>query len=455
MNNNTVNQINSNTVNQYNNITPNQIQNNNNKQKRQRKKLFLLMVAIVVTAAILVVGTYAWFIGINNVTVQAFSINVDSQDGLMLSLTGMANDWHDSIALTETAGNTTTFVDVSDNYASNTNKWPGNGLIPLSSIGEVTTASSNLKLFDKVSMSSTQGGFRLISRQLDNNTESPTSSGSYPEGDGYIAFDLFVRNGNRDLYDGTFVRGGDESIYLTPTSSVTVSNQNAKGLANSIRVGFFEIGRVATNTSGSQTPHATIQSIKCNSTGDVITPLCSTPANPEGQSGDTYTLDQTRTYTWNIWEPNDAAHSEALRTFFNGVCKKRTDATTYSDEACMTLAADTSLTTYAIKAPITGVDNVDIYDGATINTYPGSTTANKLSPMTTYLTSYTTETGNSKHQLLGLAGNSITKVRVYIWLEGQDVDNYDLITDDNQVTINFGFTKNNGMYGSTSPSAGS
>lgn len=40
-----------------------------------------------------------------------------------------------------------------------------------------------------------------------------------------------------------------------------------------------------------------------------------------------------------------------------------------------------------------------------------------------------------------LAPNSITKVRVYIYLEGQDVDNYDFASLGRQITINFGFTK--------------
>ena len=40
-----------------------------------------------------------------------------------------------------------------------------------------------------------------------------------------------------------------------------------------------------------------------------------------------------------------------------------------------------------------------------------------------------------------LAPNSITKVRVYIWLEGQDIDNYNFAQLGKQITINFGFTK--------------
>ena len=40
-----------------------------------------------------------------------------------------------------------------------------------------------------------------------------------------------------------------------------------------------------------------------------------------------------------------------------------------------------------------------------------------------------------------LAPNSITKVRVYIWIEGQDVDNYDFASLGKKISINFGFTK--------------
>ena len=40
-----------------------------------------------------------------------------------------------------------------------------------------------------------------------------------------------------------------------------------------------------------------------------------------------------------------------------------------------------------------------------------------------------------------LAPNSITKVRVYIYIEGQDVDNYDFASLGKQISVNFGFTK--------------
>ena len=61
--------------------------------------------------------------------------------------------------------------------------------------------------------------------------------------------------------------------------------------------------------------------------------------------------------------------------------------------------------------------------------------------MNTYKTNDAANYASDKKQLLKIAGNSVTKIRVYIWLEGQDVDNYDLIVNDANVAIKFGFTK--------------
>ena len=49
--------------------------------------------------------------------------------------------------------------------------------------------------------------------------------------------------------------------------------------------------------------------------------------------------------------------------------------------------------------------------------------------------------GTERPALFYLAPNSITKIRVYIYLEGQDVDNYDLASLGEKVQVNFGFTK--------------
>ena len=49
-----------------------------------------------------------------------------------------------------------------------------------------------------------------------------------------------------------------------------------------------------------------------------------------------------------------------------------------------------------------------------------------------------------------LAPNSITKLRVYIYIEGQDIDNYDFASLGRQISVQFGFTKE--RYNESDPS---
>ena len=49
--------------------------------------------------------------------------------------------------------------------------------------------------------------------------------------------------------------------------------------------------------------------------------------------------------------------------------------------------------------------------------------------------------GMERQGVFTLAPNSITKLRIYIYLEGQDIDNYDYASFGKQVKINFGFSK--------------
>ena len=50
-------------------------------------------------------------------------------------------------------------------------------------------------------------------------------------------------------------------------------------------------------------------------------------------------------------------------------------------------------------------------------------------------------TGMDRPTFITLAPNSITKIRVYVYLEGQDVDNYDFASLGKKISVSFGFTK--------------
>ena len=98
--------------------------------------------------------------------------------------------------------------------------------------------------------------------------------------------------------------------------------------------------------------------------------------------------------------------------------------------------------TYAIAKEIkVGDPFVDVYDGATLNTYTTSTTNGQLVDFDAFTDTEKDFTGVNRPTFMTLAPNSITKVRVYVWIEGQDVDNYDFAQLGKQITVNFGFTK--------------
>ena len=105
--------------------------------KKHNKKLKRLLIICLLCAIILTVSTYAWFIGMKTVNVSSFDVEIATTEGLFLSMDGQ--NWSYQLD----AKNATP-------YAKNTNVWAdeqGNeGLIPMSSVGDMDPTSSTMKL---------------------------------------------------------------------------------------------------------------------------------------------------------------------------------------------------------------------------------------------------------------------------------------------------------------------
>lgn len=84
-------------------MAKNQIKKMNkvNRKKRERtvEKSRKIIFAIGLTAIVLVVATYAWFIGITTVTVNPFEVNIISTEGLKISLDG--HNWETELHVTK------------------------------------------------------------------------------------------------------------------------------------------------------------------------------------------------------------------------------------------------------------------------------------------------------------------------------------------------------------------
>ena len=58
------------------------------RNKKHEKRVKKLIVICLLSAIILTVSTYAWFIGMQTVSVNAFEVEIAGADGLLLSVDG-------------------------------------------------------------------------------------------------------------------------------------------------------------------------------------------------------------------------------------------------------------------------------------------------------------------------------------------------------------------------------
>ena len=158
-------------------------------QKRKTRKIAMLFSVTGITALVLVVETYAWFVGTSIVKTSDFEINVSTGDKLALSLDGTT--WEeDTLTLTKDAIlGTATGTDAHNAYTGHTNSWVGEqGLVPVSTDGSIDLTANRLKMYSKTAMTATPGGYRLIATRVDNYTSD--EDGLINEYNGYVAFDL-------------------------------------------------------------------------------------------------------------------------------------------------------------------------------------------------------------------------------------------------------------------------
>ena len=399
-------------------------------EKRRNRKLRNLMFVCAICAIVLAASTYAWFTGLQEVKVNPFQVEIAAADSLQLSLNGTT--WSETISFTDEADlKRQSYSETSVNWPKY--KRPGtdievNGLVPVSTIGIFNTTKSELKLFEKQSMTTSSGGYRLLANEINYADQNRQK--------GYLAFDLFVKNFSGTQYitseDPNDI-SSEEAIYLTPSSAVTVGEGGVQdaGIENSVRVAFAQVGRISAN----ETTPGNITGMSCTS-GSGATGICR-----DAQ----------------IWEPNDTAHVTTALNWYNTSCRKRDNSSgNFLETNCETITG--AVPTYSIAKAINPNPNadkkdiVDIYDGLEYNGYTNNTiketdpgfNRNELKPLVAVDTFTDTEKnfkGVDRPSFMTLAPNSITKVRVYVYIEGQDIDNFDYASVGKYIKVGFGFTK--------------
>ena len=385
------------------------------KSRRQHlNRVKKLAVFSGLTALLLATSTYAWFTGLQDVNVSPFEVEIAAADSLELSLNG--KDWSSTLTFTKDNFNTLT-------YDQNSFNWPSDGLFPVSTVGTLDENSSRMIMYEKSSLTTTPGGYRLMANQVQNLAEGREGSKENSQ-DGFVAFDLFIKNYSGTQYYEENNEKNEEAIYLDYTSAVNIAESGVadSGIQNSVRVAFAQIGRVSAYT----TTQGTITGIKCkDNTASEVTGIC-------------------RKAT--IWEPNDTKHVAPAIQYYQNSCKERTgedvtDKDSFTNNPCGEVKDGTAYSTYAIAQAIGYGDNIDVYDGEDFNKYKASVTSGKLVDYDYFTDTEKNKKGVLRPSFMTLAPNSITKVRVYIYIEGQDIDNYDYAAVGKQISVGFGFTK--------------
>lgn len=378
--------------------------------RQKRKKIRNLVITSALMAMLLSISTFAWFIGMRTVHVSSFDVEIASTEDLLLSIDG------EQFKTTVNINGGLLFPEA---YLNNTNSWGGEGLIPVSTIGQMDVNTSRMILFEKSSLTPSPGGYRLMASKIDNT--------GTKEAEGYVVFDLFIKNKSGNKYIEENNINNEEAIYLAVNSYADVADGGVAntGIENSVRVAFAQVGRV----NAKEAKPDEIRGITCATEGVVIG-ICRDAA---------------------IWEPNDREHVQGALNWYNESCKLRTgqdvrDPLSFGG-SCSELETEKDendidiykyYPTYAVSSEIGATDNADIYDGKEYNSYENT---NKLQKFNYFTDTDKLKEGTERPEFMYLAPNSITKVRIYIYIEGQDIDNYDFASIGRKIEIKFGFTK--------------
>ena len=360
----------------------------NKKKSEMNAMFFIILLALV----IFIISTYAWFSTQRNVSITNLNGTVEVAEGLEISLD--AENWSNGLVLGDEEGQ----LDIIDDaYEGNHNIKPTE-MLPVSTLGLAGSNRTDLLMLRGTLNNSIQ----LNNIQEMDEEETNSEMTTYP---GYFAFDVFLKNSSRqDDIDDVLQLNYDSSLEIMETEN------SSTGLQNTARVAFAKYA----GTSDTMADAATI--------------LKETAGIGVGGSP-VYITDVA------IWEPNSNDHVDYVVQNNN----KITGAGASFNET-------TQMDTYALTDNSVGQSIADIYkwDGTerlvqkqnVLQTTKTSTEDYSIAEGVQNLVS--TSDGTTD---FGIAPNKICRVRIYVWLEGQDVDCINYASHGGGVTVNIGLVK--------------
>ena len=385
-----------------------------NKKNQRKSELNAMFFIILIAAVMFIISTYAWFSTQKNVSITNLRGTVEVAEGLEISLD--AEKWYNGITLGEEDGQ----LSITKNaYQGHHNISPSE-MLPVSTLGLVGSTDTDLKML-RGNVTNSKELSKIV--ETKENIEVATDS-QFP---GYFAFDIFLKNNSKQS-------SGDDILQLNYDSSLEImdASKTATGLQNTARIAFCKYA----GTSEVDASQADI--LKETAGVGVGAPTA-------------YISDVA------IWEPNADDHVDYIVKNNNKITWSASDASAYAtktlDDGTKGFDTTTKMPTYALKTSAVGQTINDIYmwNGTEANLARQYT----LQTTKTSTTDYTIKEGvqnlvkaTDGTTAFGIAPNKITRIRVYLWLEGQDVDCINYASHGGGVKVNIGLVKGS-VVGST------
>ena len=353
--------------------------NKNKKKSEMNAMFFVILLALVM----FIISTYAWFSTQKNVSITNLTGTVEVAEGLEISLD--AENWSNGLVLGTEEGQLSI---IDDAYSGHHNISPSE-MLPVSTLGLVTGNQTDLKMLrGKITNSKELSEIKSMIE-----TETAPASSTYP---GYFAFDVFLKNSSKQEVT-------DDILQLNYDSSLEIleAEKSATGLQNTARIAFAKYNG------------------KSDVMADQATILKETAGIGVGAPSPYIT-----------WSAQDAG-KYATKELANGM--RGFDLTT-------------QMPTYALKDSSIGKSIADIYkwDGSESQIQK----QNSLQTTKKSEEDYTIKEGvqnlvsaTDGTQTFGIAPNAICRMRIYLWLEGQDVDCINYASHGGGVKVNIGLVK--------------
>lgn len=383
-----------------------------NKRKSEMNAMFFI---ILLAAVMFIISTYAWFSTQKNVSITNLQGTVQVAEGLEISLD--AKNWSNGLVLGTEEGQLSI---IDDAYTAHHNLSPTE-MLPVSTLGLVNGTITDLKMLrGKVTNSETTS---LENIEVMNESQTDATKSDYP---GYFAFDVFLKNDSKDTSkDDILQLNYDSSLELLDSSKATT------GLQNTARVAFAKYNGTSETIADQDTILKETAGVGVGAPAANITDVA-------------------------IWEPNANNHADYIVENNNKVKWSGADATAYAtkllkDGKTKGFDTNTQLPTYALKDSAVGETVNDIYkwDGTETQIAKQNTLQTKLTTKESTSADYALEDGvqnlvstsGDGTTEFGIAPSKISRIRIYVWLEGQDVDCVNWASHGGGIKVNIGLVK--------------